>query len=168
MGKLKPQTVAYEYYFEYYEEGKYNEKTVCGASVTIAIKAYKHDNIIIMPKDPMYRGYFLSDILNVSFDKEKQLCIEKNRFMESVFRNALGVDSFTYQIIGYSLDTVEEVPEEGKNNPNYKTLFPTVKTNPVSEIEFKSFIYENRDGFDIKSNKKASVLKALMVSLEKE
>lgn len=82
------KTIVYEYLFNYFGGDKFENKTVTGASIQLAIRPYKNGNVVKFEdgKEPSFKDFFLFQVFDVSFDKEKVFNINRNIFIDNLFR----------------------------------------------------------------------------------
>lgn len=164
--------IAYDYLFNYfpksYDSGNgeskdtYGGKLVAGASITLCIKAYKDGEEVLFEeeKEVSESGKYLSDVFDVSFDKEQLFVVKKNIYVDNIFRLMRKWDRIEAEVVDYSIDTfvgtlkdlpdMEDVVDELGN-------MPVSEPNFVSEEQFRSFLSSHKDGFDISDNKCAQV-----------
>lgn len=100
------KTIAYEYLFNYFGGDKFENKIVTGASIQLAIRPYKNGNEVKFEdgKELSFKDFFLFQVFDVSFDKENVFNINRNIFIDNLFRIAYGFDKIKAEIIGYSFD----------------------------------------------------------------
>lgn len=156
------KTIAYEYLFNYFGGDKLENKTVTGASIQLAIRPYKNGNEVKFEngEEPSVKDFFLFQVFDVSFDKENVFNINRNIFIDNLFRIAYGFDEIKTEIIGYSLDiaiglTKDVMPELADKLPTEFQSLPVSESLKVSEDVFKNFILNHLNDFDISDNQKA-------------
>jgi len=161
-----PTTIGYKYLFTYQGDVKFKEHTVKGVCITLALKLYKYGRIIPISLEPMYNGHFLNEIFNVSINKFCIISIEKNKFMERIFKNMMGFEDAAYEIIEYSIEILKEKNIEEEIETQGAQTLPAIETHTINEDEFNCFIAQDMENFLLKENKKAKVENALLVKLE--
>lgn len=161
-----PTTIEYKYLFTYQGEGTFQKDVVKGAAITIAIKTYRYGNVMPIGLEPMYNGHFLNEIFEVSINKFSQFTIEKNKFMERIFKDVFKFDVAECEIVGYSIEVLKEIKDTDKVSLYGAVVMPKMESIRVSEEELRNFISDNIDGFLLKENKKAKVENATLISLE--
>ncbi len=171
---MKMKTVAYNYLFNYFGGDKYNDKIVTGASIDLAIRPYKNGDEVKFEdgKELSFKGFFLCQVFDVSFDKENVFNINRNIFVDNIFRRAYGFDEIKAEIIGYSLEiavglTKDVIPELADKLPTEFQSFPVSESIEVSEDVFRNFILNHLNDFDISDNKKAQCPAVSFIEYEK-
>lgn len=156
------KTIVYEYLFNYFGGDKFENKTVTGASVLVAIRPYKNGNEVKFEneEEPSVKGCYLSSVFDVSFDKENIFNINRNIFVDNLFRRAYGFDEIKAEITGYSLNiaiglTKDVMPELANKLPTELQSLPVSESIEVSEDVFRNFILNHLNDFDISDNQKA-------------
>lgn len=164
--------IAYDYLFNYfpksYDSGNseskdtYDGKLVAGASITLCIKAYKDGEEMLFDekKEVSENGKYLSDVFEVSFDREQLFVVKKNLMVDNIFRLMRGWDRIEAEVVNYSIDTFAGTLAD---MPNMKDVvdelgnMPVSEPNSVSEEQFRNFLSSHKDGFDISDNEYAQV-----------
>lgn len=156
----QPKTIVYDYLFNYFGKDTFKGKIITGACVQLAISAYKDGKEVKFTKEPSCENIYLCDVYQVSFDREKIFFVEKYLKTENIFRIAFGWDKIEAEVVGYTLDSLDEtswpaeimkdVPEEFKN-------LPCSSPNEVSEMDFRKFLSTHIDDYDISDNINAQV-----------
>lgn len=152
------KTVAYDYLFNYFGNATYNGRHITGASISIAIRVYKDGKEVKFEdsKEPTTNGRYLCDIFDVSFDRDKLFVIERNLYVDNLFRLVFDFEKIEVEIVGFYLDYligsgkdyVPDLPDEIANLPMSEPM-------EVSEEDFKKFLSDNINDFDIPDNKHA-------------
>ena len=145
----EPKTIVYDYLFNYFGGDTYEGRTITGASVNLAIKAYKNGKEIKSLEEPEYNDTYLSDVFKVSFDKKNLFNVERNLKADNLFRLAYGFDKIEAEIVGFELYR-HELPEEVEDVPCEVPI-------QVTEEVFRQFLMSHKNDFDIKDNKNAQV-----------
>lgn len=154
----KLKTIAYDYLFNYFGGDTYDGKVIVGASVQLAIKAYKNGKEIKFSEEPKHYKMYWYDIFSVSFCKKNAFIVEKNLIMDNLFRFVYGFDEIKAEVIGYSLDYSSSLSEEQEiNMPKEFCDLPCSTPMEVTEEVFKQFIMSHKEDFDITDNKNAQV-----------
>src|SRR5574344_1854122 len=91
----KPMTIVYDYLFNYFGEDKFNEKIITGAAIELAINVYdNNDNEIKFTSEPViiteYGKKYLCEVYDVSIDRKKLFIINKNLYIDNIFRIVFG------------------------------------------------------------------------------
>lgn len=157
----EPKTIVYDYLFNYFGGDTFKGKTICGASVQLAIRAYKDGKEVKFTEEPKCKNQFLCDIYKLSFDREKLITIRKDIMVELIFRSFCGWDKIEVEIAGYVLDYYDDMPDNvkeiTKDLPENLRNLPCSFPMEVTEEEFKEFLGGHLDDFDISDNKNAQV-----------
>ena len=82
----EPKTLAYDYLFNYFGKKTFKGKIILGASIQLGIRVYKNKQEVKFSEEPKYQNNYLSDVYEVSFDREKMFRIEKNLGVETLLR----------------------------------------------------------------------------------
>lgn len=155
---IEPKTLAYDYLFNYFGKDTFKGKIIVGASIQLAIRAYKDKQEIRFMEEPKYESNYFCDNYQVSFDREKLFFIKKNLKVDNLFRIAFGWDNIESEVVGYTLDFIDTPPEKIlKDLPEQFKNIPCSTPMEVSENEFRNFLSNNIDEFDISDNKNAQV-----------
>lgn len=172
--------IAYDYLFNYfpksYDSGRgeskdtYNGKLVAGATITLCIKVYKDSKegasspssevLFEEEKEISESGKYLSDVFDVSFDREKLFVVKKNIMVDNIFRLMYGWDRIEAEVVEYSIDTFMGTLKDLPGMEDFASELddmPVSEPNSVSEEQFRSFLSSHKDGFDISDNKYAQV-----------
>lgn len=152
-GELK--TIAYEYLFNYFGKDIFKGKVITGASIQIAIKSYKNGEEIKFKEEPKANKHFYCDNFKVSFDADKLYIVEKDIIVDNLYRIIYGWDKINYEVIGFSLDYLDELPDE--ELPELLRCIPCSAPMEVSKEEFETFLKEHIEDFNIKDNINAQV-----------
>lgn len=160
MGKQTNNTVSYIYSFNYDGADTFNDEVINGANINIRLSAYIGNKEAKLSEELVTKdGYCLSDIVIVSFDREKQFVVKVNNEIYNSFARELGWTSFFVEEMGYGLCYESEwTEEELKTMPKGFGELPISKVMDVSEEEFRGFIADHLDDFDIPDNAKAQLL----------
>lgn len=156
----EPKTIVYDYLFNYFGGDSFKDKIILGAGIRLAIRAYKDGEEIkfVENEEPKYKDIFYNENYNVLFDREKLFVIEKNLIVDNLFRIVKGWDKIEAEIDGYFLDYLSHLPEEvEKDLPEDLKGFPCSEPMDVSEEEFRTFLREHLNDFDISDNRRAQV-----------
>lgn len=156
---VEPKIIAYEYLLNYFGEDTFNDKKVLGASISIAIKPFVDGKEVRFTHEPKCERYYLSDIFNVSFNRDKIFIVKKDDIADSLFRSVNHWDEIIHEVVGYTLDHEGGILpyEKRKDMPEqFQNLHCSIPLN-VSEKVFRDFISSNLDEFDIPDNIKAQV-----------
>lgn len=108
------KTVVYSYSFNYFGGKKYKDRIVTGASVDIAVRAYKGSEVVT-PEETLelsigngsskgLQKVYLSDVFEVSVDRKTAFSVNRNLRVDNLFRLLLGYDKIEGETVGYSLD----------------------------------------------------------------
>lgn len=154
--------IAYGYLFNYFGGEKRNGKIVNGSSIDLNIRPYKNGKEVLFEQDNevTINGYYLFHIFDIRFDRQYQFVIERNPQMYDLFRIAFGWERIEASVITYSLDVIagRVKDEDGMNDlPEEFQNVPVSEPSVVSEEEFRAFLSEHVDDFDILDNKHAQV-----------
>ena len=157
--ETEPKTIAYDYLFNYFGGDKFKEKIITGACVQLAIWAYKEGKEVKFMEEPKpIKERYYCDIYKVSFDREKLFVMEKDLRMDNLFRIVYGWDRIEAEVVGYTLDYLDELPEEARRIlPDELKDFPCSSLMEVTEDEFRDFVGRHLDDFDISDNINAQV-----------
>lgn len=154
------KTISYSYLFNYFGGDTYKDKVISGASILIAIRAYK-DNKEVKFKDeiePTTHGKYFNSVFDVCFDREKLFVIQRNLQVDNLFRLVFGFDEIKAEVIGYELNYIMGTSKEcypDLHLPKEFENLPVSTSMEVSEEEFRTFISNHIDDFDISDNKHA-------------
>lgn len=136
--------VCYDYLFNYFGDDEWNGKVVGGASVNLNIRPYKNEEEVLFEDgdEITTKGMFLSDVFRVHFDRENQFLIERVDSVDVLFR------------VMFSWEQIKAFPTE-----YYLYVRDGVELDPVAvtEEEFRAFLSDHVDDFDILDNKNAQV-----------
>ncbi|WP_279145821.1 hypothetical protein [Clostridium tyrobutyricum] len=133
-------------------------KVITGASIRLAIKAYKHGKEIKFKEEPKASNCFYCDNFKVSFDTDKLYVIEKNIIVDKFYRVMYGWDKIDYEVIGFTLDYLDELPDDlRKILPMPLKDLPYSVPMEVSKKEFKAFLKGHINDFNISDNTNAQV-----------
>ena len=156
------KAIVFEYLFNYFGGDKFDGKIVTGASIQVAIRPYRNGDEIKIEneKEPSAHGYYLNSVFDVSFDRENIFNINRNIFVDNLFRRKYNFDEIKAEVMGYSLDTAigftkDVMPELADELPTEFRTLPVSEPVQVSEEIFKNFILKHLNDFDISDNKKA-------------
>ena len=158
--EAKRGTLVYTYLFNYFGKNKFDEKTITGAAIDLAIKVIKDNEVMEFTKEINISDRYLSDIYTVSYDREKYYQITENLQIKNFIKSSLKADNIEYSIVGYSLDYLSRF---GLGEEIEKCLPIEIRNMPVSESievtkdEFEKFLGANVDEFDIIDNRHAQV-----------
>ena len=161
----KKMRIVYEYMFNYFDGTQFKGKTISGADINLNIRAYKNGQEVFFEKDQepyimddVKSKVYLCDIYIISFDRDKQFVINENTYISELFRIAYAWEKIDCEIVKYGLDYLSDMPEDVKEKmPKQFKHLPMITPMEVSEQEFRTFLSENKDGFDITDNKNAQV-----------
>lgn len=155
---IEPKSIAYDYLFNYFGDNKFKGNIISGACLQIAIRAYKDGREIKFIEEPKYNNYYFDDIYQVSFDRERLYHIERRELIDNIFCLIYGWDEIKAEIIGYTLDYLDLPPVEIlKDLPKPFCSLPSSTPQEVTEEEFRTFLINNIDEFDISDNINAQV-----------
>lgn len=170
-------TIAYNYFFNYFGGDRYKDKVICGAAIDIAIIPFKDGKEVKFSKEPEAADIYLSDVLKVSFDRNKIIHIEKNWRVDNIFRILKHWEKIDYKIVGYSLDyydaeETKKIQKElkeclGDAMPNELLNTPCSVSMEVTKEEFEIFLRTHSEDFDILDNKNAQVPSYSLIELSK-
>lgn len=149
------KTIAYDYLFNYFSKDTFKGKIITGASIQLAIKAYKDEKEVKFKEEPKAKNRYYCDNFKVSFDTDKLYVVEKDIIVDNLYRIIYGWDKIDYKVIGFSLDYLDESPNE-----ELKELLkgiPCSAQMEVSKEEFEIFLKEHIEDFNIKDNINAQV-----------
>ena len=82
---------------------------ILGASIQLGIRVYKNKQEVKFSEEPKYQNNYLSDVYEVSFDREKMFRIEKNLGVENLLRIVFGWDNIQSEVVGYTLDCKRQI-----------------------------------------------------------
>jgi len=154
----EPKIIVYDYLLNYFGGDTFKGKIIMGACVQLAIKAYKDSEEVKFTEEPKYENIFFSEIYNVSFDKEELFSIQKNLMVENLFRIVFGWDKIESEVVGYTLDYLDVMPDEiMKDMPEQIKNLPCSSPMEVSEEDFRGFLSMHMKDFDISDNVNAQV-----------
>lgn len=158
--EAKKGTLTYTYLFNYFGKNKFDEKTITGAAIDLAIKVIKDNEVIEFTEEINISGRYLSDIYTVSYDREKCYQITENPQIKEFIKIGLKADNIEYSIVGYSFDYLSGFglgKEIEKDLPIEIRNMPVSKPMEVTKDEFEKFLGANVDEFDISDNRHAQV-----------
>lgn len=156
----KNKRIAYSYLFNYFGCDEYNGRTVNGSGITLNIRPYKNGREVLFEKDDEVstNGRYLSDVFNVSFDRQNQFIIKKNLQMDNLFRLVFGWERIEASVIEYELDVICGTVGDEKNDlPENFHNIPVSEPVVVSKEEYRKFLISHADDFDISDNRCAQV-----------
>lgn len=156
--KQELKTIAYSYLFNYFGGDKFKGEIVMGASIEIAIRVYQNDDEVKFENgvELSVEGRYLFNCFDVSIDRDNVFKIEKNLYVDNMFRLIHNFDRIEADVIGYSLDVlVGQVKDSMPDIPKEFENLPVSESRKVTEEEFRTFILDHIDDFDISDNKKA-------------
>ena len=105
----EPKTLAYDYLFNYFGKKTFKGKIILGASIQLGIRVYKNKQEVKFSEEPKYQNNYLSDVYEVSFEREKMFRIEKNLGVENLLRIVFGWDNIQSEVVGYTLDCKRQI-----------------------------------------------------------
>lgn len=149
------KTIAYDYLFNYFGKDIFKGKVITGASIQVAIKAYKYGKEVKFNIEPKAKNYYYCDNFKVSFDTDKLYVVEKDTSVDNLYRTIYGWDKIDYKVIGFSLDYLDELSNE--KLPRLLKSIPCSAPMEVSKEEFDTFLKEHIEDFNIKDNINAQV-----------
>jgi len=161
--KSNPTTLAYKYILMCQGDVAYDGHQLKAVGITLAVKLYRYGNIIPVKLEPVYKGHLLNEIFDVSVNKFESYKIEKNKFMERIFRDIFKFDESRFEEIDY---TAEFLVDETVNNESQTIPTQKVESVKISKDEFVSLLKNNMDSFLLKENKRATVEKVSLIGLE--
>lgn len=135
----EPKTIAYDYLFNYFGGDTFNGKIVVSASIQLAIRAYKNGKEVKFTEEPKCGNAHFDENYKISFNKKTLFSIHKDLRVDNLFRLCFGWDKIESEVIGYTLDYLDKLPDE------------------VSESDFRNFLSSHSKDFDISDNKNAQV-----------
>lgn len=153
------KTIAYSYMFNYFGGAIYNNERIMGATIDIAILPYDvSGNLVKFNSDPKVGDFCFSDIFELRFDRDKLFLISRNLLADMLFCKHYGWSKIDYKIVHYSLDKYcGKARDEMDGCPDAFLDFPVIEPMFVSESEFRGFMSEHLDDFDISDNRIAQV-----------
>lgn len=156
---VEEKTITYTYLFNYFGKDTFKGKTISGASVEVAIRPYKNGKEVKFTEEPKcINRYYYSDIFKVSFDRKNIFNVRRNLKCDNLYRIKYGWEKVDYEVIGFSLDYYDEwTDEEKKELPNHVTKLPISYPMEVFENEFREFLSNHIEDFDISDNENAQV-----------
>lgn len=156
--KNELKAIAYEYLFNYFGGDVFNGRIITGASIQLAIRAYKDGKEVKFKEEPSKHGYYYNENYKVSFDKDKLFIVEKDIKVDNFYRIVYGWDKIEYEIVGYCLDYLDKAPEDfiEKLPVEFRNL-PFSTSMEVSKEEFETFLKTHIDDFNISDNINAQV-----------
>lgn len=158
--EAKKGTLVYTYLFNYFGKNKFNEKTITGAAIDLAIKVIKNNEVIEFTEEVNISGWYLSDIYTVSYDREKYYQITEDSQIKDLMKTGLKADNIEYSIVGYGLDYLSRFglgEEIEKALPIEMRNMPVSESMEVTKDVFEKFLGANVDEFDISDNRHAQV-----------
>ena len=158
--------IVYDYHFNYFGEDTHKEKIITGANISIAIHTLKNGKEIKFEngfdrQKLFIVGRYFNEIFKVKFDRQKLFIVERNLRIDNLFKRVFGFDKIDYEIVGFSLDYLEGTSKEcfpDLKLPKEFENMPASSLMEVNENEFKAFLSEHIDDFDISDNKNAQCL----------
>lgn len=160
----EPKTIVYDYLFNYFGGDTFKDSVIMGASVAIAIRAYKEGKEVKFTKEPECYGKYFCDIYSVSFDREKMFVVEKDLKVDNLFRLVYGFDKIEAEVVEYSLDCLSSLTDDIRNIiPEELRNLPCSEPMVVSKDEFMMFLKEHVDDFDISDNVNAQVPSVIFI-----
>lgn len=152
-----PRVLCYDYLYNYFGGAVMDGRVINGASVSVSfsplvnnevVKFTCEPNIVVKTESrlsemPVTREFWLSDIADISFDKDMLVKITIDEEMERLFLETYGWDTIQTQIESYELSYWE--------NARHHSAIPF----SVSKTVWESFIREHLDDFDISDNQHA-------------
>ena len=150
---MTKKSIAYDYRFNYFGGKKFKGKKIVGACVLIAVRAYKNGIEVKFTEEPVANGIYYSSIINVSVDRKQEYVVRKNIDIDNIFRTKYGWDKIETEVIGYTLDYEEVMPQdlEEKLKDEINGIM-YCEPMEVTEEQFREFIRNNIDEFDIEDN----------------
>lgn len=159
----KKGRIIHDYSFNYFGGDRYEGKTIGGASVNVLFECYDHDG-----KERLFtENDDISSVLDVRFDRDKvyQIDVDPIRMKEISEKYGLKTVSFRpyefylYYLDGHISDDLEGMDE--KRRENIQSIIGSLGDVPVqspmqvSEDEFRKFLLDHADDFDIMDNRHA-------------
>ena len=163
--KQNPTTLAYKYIFVCQGDVFYKGHRLKAVGLTLALKLYRYGNILPIPLEPMYNGHFLNELFDVSINKFDLYKVEKNRFMEKIFKGIFKFDDSNFEEIEF---TAEILTDETVVNNSETVPVQKVKSIRIPKQNLETILKENMSFFLLQENKKAEVEKVSFVELRKE
>lgn len=162
--KNELKTIAYEYLFNYFGGDVFNGRVVTGASIQLAIRAYKDGKEVKFKEEPNKDGYYYNENFKVSFDKDKLFIVEKDIKVDNFYSIVYGWDKIKYEIVGYCLHYLDKAPEDfiEKLPVEFRNL-PFSTSMEVSKEEFETFLKTHIDDFNISDNINAQVPSVIFI-----
>lgn len=145
------------YMFNYFGGEQFEGKRITEAGITLAVKVYKNSKEVLFENgvEPKAGNRYIPDIYEVSLNRNGQLIIEKNQFVEKMFQDVFGWDKIESNVTGYFINTAcesngweEKLPAEFQNTPSNE---PVVLTKQV----FDSFLTHNTKDLGMPDDKRA-------------
>lgn len=154
----EPKSIAYDYLFYFSKEILFNGKTILGAGIQLAIRAYKDGKEVKFWNEPRYKDIHYEANYDVVFNRENLFVIEKNLIVDNLFRIVMEWDKIEAEVHGYFLDYLSCLPEEIERDiPEDLKGFSCIEPMFISEEEFRIFLIENWNDFGIPNNIRAQV-----------
>lgn len=154
----KLKTIAYDYLFNYFGKDIFKNKVITGASIQIAIKAYKNGQEVKFKEEPKADNCFYCDNFKVSFDTDELYIVEKNAIVDKLYRSIYRWSKIDYEVIGFSLDYLAKLPDKIRRElPDMLKDMPCSTPMEVSKEEFEIFLKEHIKDFNISDNINAQV-----------
>jgi hypothetical protein len=147
------KSISYLYSYNYFGKDKYNGKIINGSGLDILFKIYKGTTFVNVTKDKSYHGFYICDVLKVSFDKKHLHILNRDSIMYIYFCDYFKADKIDFEIVGYNLSYVE-------NENDFMSY-----EMEVSEYDYKCFLMNHLDDFDIPDNRSAQVLAYSIVDI---
>ena len=151
------QKIVCDHTFNYFGSDMLNGKRIIGAGVTLAVKVYKNGTELLFKEgaEPKAGNRYLSDVHEVSLNKNGQLVVTKNLFVESLFKDAYGWDKVEANITGYFINIScesngweEKLPAAFENSPVSESV-------TMTEQSFTDFLTHNKNDFGTSNDKQA-------------
>lgn len=158
MKQAEPKIIAYDYMFNYFGKDTFKGKVITGAGVQLAIKVYKDGEEVKFIEEPKHKNAYFNEIYKVSFVRKEMFSVQKNLKMDNLFRVVFGWDKIESEVVGYTLDYQDVMPNEiMKDMPEQFKNIPFSSQMEVSEKDFRDFLCKHIENFDISDNVNAQV-----------
>lgn len=152
------KTIVYDYLFNYFGKDIFKGKIITGASIQLAIKAYKNGEEVKFKEEPKVNNHFYCDNFKVSFDTDKLYIIEKDIIVDNLYRIIYKWDKIDYEVIGFTLDYLDELSDDLREKlPVMLKDMPCSAPMEVSKEEFETFLKGHIKDFNIRDNINAQV-----------
>lgn len=148
----EPKVIGYDFLFNYFGGGYFQDKLIVGAGVTIAFRPYKNGELVKFTEEPkcvvdgvsrisdkpVKMTFWLSDMIDVSFDMNDLIRVNVDVRVYDLVRTHFGWDRIDFEIAEYALDYAE-------------SRYISAPLS-VSKEDWYAFLGENKQYFNISDN----------------